>query len=476
MKHYIGSLVLGVFLCTAGLLTAAEKQDGKTNAPPVARQTARTAPDWVNNGIIYQINPRAFTKEGTLPAATAKMEELARLGVTIVYFCPVFVADDDMRQEFWSPRQKKSGMNNPRNPYRMKDYYNVDPEYGTNDDLKTLVAKIHSLGMKVMLDMVYLHCGPTAVFMKDHPDFVKRNKSGKAVNAAWSFPGLNFENAELREYLYRNMEYWVRDFGVDGFRLDVADGVPLDFWEESRRRLEKIRPDVALFAEGIRRPDDQLVAFDLNYGFSIYPVLKKVMDGKLPASAIVKEKQKFAETRPKGARLVHYIDNHDISNDDYEKRREHCWGTAGVEAALALCLTLDGVPMIYNGQEIADKTRHSIFGKLAIDWSKANSPEAVSRYDFCQKLIRIRKENKALQTKGNLTWLDNSHPDKVLSFERSAGAEKILVVINMGKEPVSVEITSQNLPKTTLFSKGATLSGKIFPVLKLEGYGVFMGR
>ena len=134
---------------------------------------ARQSPAWIKNGIMYQVQQRAFTLEGTLKAAITRLPELRRLGINIIYMCPVFVADDDMDQKFWSPRQMASKMNNPRNPYRMKDFYHVDPEYGTDDDLKEFVSEAHKIGIRVMLDMVYLHCGPKAVFLKDDPDFIK---------------------------------------------------------------------------------------------------------------------------------------------------------------------------------------------------------------------------------------------------------------------------------------------------------------
>jgi cyclomaltodextrinase / maltogenic alpha-amylase / neopullulanase len=230
------TMVLGI----TGLLAAT----GVYAAAPIAlnQRQARPAPEWVTSGIMYQIQPRAFTPEGTLQAATARLPQLADLGVDILYLCPVFVSDDDPDLQGWSPRQKKSGMNNPRNPYRIKDYFHVDPEYGTDDDLKAFIAQAHRLEMRVLLDMVYLHCGPNAVFLAQHPDFVKRDAQGKVAVAGWGFPALNFANPELREYLWNNMEYWVREFGADGFRCDVSDGIPLDFWETARERLDRIRP------------------------------------------------------------------------------------------------------------------------------------------------------------------------------------------------------------------------------------------
>ena len=180
------------------------------------------------------------------------MPKLAELGVDILYLTPIFVSDDDPDPKGWSPHQRASGIGNPRNPYRMKDYYNVDPEYGTNDDLKEFVATAHQLKMRVMLDMVFLHCGPNAVFLKENPDFVKRDEDGKILCESWGFPKVNHENPELREYLLKNMEYWVTDFDVDGFRADVSHRVPMPFWNAARERLEKIRPDIIMLAEGGR--------------------------------------------------------------------------------------------------------------------------------------------------------------------------------------------------------------------------------
>jgi glycosidase len=368
-------------------------------------------------------------------------------------------------------------MNNPKNPYRMKDYYNVDPEYGTNDDLKQFVKTAHQLKMRVFLDLVYLHCGPTAVFIKDHPDFLKRDKNGKIVNASWGFPALNFDNPELREYLWKNMEYWVRDFDVDGFRTDVADGVPLDFWIEGRKRIEKIRPDIAMLAEG-HKPENQIYAYDMNYSFPIYYVIRDVMDGKKPVSELVKEKNTQAAKQPKSGRFIHFTDNHDIANDDCEKRREHLWGVEGAEAALVACFTFDGVPMLYNGQEIADKSRHSIFGKSPIDWSKADTKEAQDRLTFCQNIIKLRKSSPALGALGGINFVNNDHPEEILSFERTFENEKILVVINLRKKPVTVNVQSEFVPLKELLSKGKLVTNEKNKPLSFElpEYGWFIGK
>ena len=455
-------------IVSLGIVATAFGADQKT---PLHEQKAHPSPAWLIEGVMYQINPRAFTPEGTLKAATAKLPKLAELGVTVIYICPVFVSDDDMDLSGWSPRQKASKMNNPRNPYRIKDYYHVDPEYGTDGDLKTFIAESHRLKMRVMLDIVYMHCGPTAVFLKDHPDFVQHDKNGKIVTNDYNFPVLNFASQGLREYLWKNMEWFVRDFDADGYRCDVGDAVPLDFWEAGRARMEKIKPDCVMLSEGQRKAD-QLKAFDLDYSWLNF--------NPKDASATRRQWGKLVAERPMGgAKFIRFVENHDVANEQYEKRIEKTWGAAKIKAALVLCFTIDGVPLLYNGEEVADAARHSIFGRAAIDWASGETPNGKDRFAFCQSLCTMRRTEKAL-THGDVVWLDNDRPKTVLSFLRRAGDERIVTVINQSNDPVKVQVT---LPagvaasfaprlsdRSTVTVSGATAS------CELGGYGYFVGK
>ena len=199
-------------------------------------QPAKKAPEWLTRGVVYQIQPRAFTPEGTLRAAAEKLEYLKETGVTIVYLPPVFEMDSDTDRSFWSPRQLKSGFGNAKNQYRIRDYFHVDPEYGTDGDLRFFVDRAHELDLKVLFDLVYFHCGPTARVIKDFPQAVLRNADGTSRRGFWRFPQFDFSKPVAREYLLSNLTYLLIEFGVDGFRCDVADALPLDFWCEARRR------------------------------------------------------------------------------------------------------------------------------------------------------------------------------------------------------------------------------------------------
>jgi glycosidase len=461
--------------------------------------TARTTTTWLPESIVYQVYLRAFTPEGTLGAATVRLPELADLGVDILYLCPVCVHDDDPREEFWSPRQKASGCGNPKNPYRMKDYYAVEPEYGTDADLQEFIDTAHKLGMRVLLDIVFLHCGPGAVFIDEHPDFVERDEQGNITPADWGFPKLNFANPELREYLWRNLEYWITDFGVDGYRCDVSASIPLDFWEEARRRLEAIAPEVVMLSES-HRPEEQLFAFDVSYSFAQTETLYRIMKGEAPASAFrreweaakagwpseaackhfyVPERPGFLSIRsawPRGSRFIRYIDNHDLAHD-HPERIETLWGPDAVKAALALVFTLDGIPMLYNGQEVADAARHTIFGKCPIDWANGERPAGRERRDLCRRLCALRHAEPAL-TRGDLQWLDNDQPEHVLSFVRSYEGRRLLIVLNLTRESThaTLSLPASVTTPSSLMQNGTTIQPGTPLQIEMDAYGYWVGR
>ena len=407
----------------------------------MSEKTARRAPAYLANSIIYQLFLRPFTPQGTLAAATTMLPFLAENGIDIVYLCPVTWADDDPREEFWSDRQKKSELKNPQNPYRVKDYYRIDPEYGTDEDLLVFVREAHALGMRVILDLVYYHCGPAAVFIEEHPDFVKRDENGQVKYGSWHFPELNFASAELREYLWENMEYFVDKFDVDGYRCDVSGAVPLDFWEEGRKRLEVIKPDVIMLAES-EKVEEQLYAFDINYAFSWQRTLAKVFGRKESAGSIRALWQDMADKFPKGARLLRATDNHDISNDEYDQRHELTWGARAHEAALLLNFTIDGVPFVYNGQEVADSNRHSIYGNrnfgknLFIHWHNALTDKGQDRLEFFREIVQLRHGNSVL-CNGTVEWLENDQPDAIVSFRRYGYEGDMVIIINASDKLIS---------------------------------------
>lgn len=402
---------------------------------------------------------RPFTPEGTLRAAVKLLPHVAASGFDIVYLCPIALADDDMRPKYWSERQRAAGTGNPKNPYRIKDYFAIDPEYGSDEDLKAFVGESHSLGLRVILDIVYLHCGPKAVFIDDHPEFIERDESGAMKYSRWNFPLINYGCPELREYLWDNMVYFVKEFDVDGYRCDVAPAIPLDFWEEGRRRIEAIKSDVIMLSEG-DRPEDQLLAFDLNWAFPWLNTLDGVWNGEMPASDLLAVWQKMHDSFPMGARFMRAYETHGNADRNADNRFEKRWGAAGVEAALFLNFMIDGVPFVYNGAEVADNVRHNVWANRfhghnnVIDWSWALTEKGQSRLAFVRELIHLRHSQPALSC-GFTRWLDNDAPNALLAFFREGGGQRLLCVVNSGGEPVRAAVQTGPLGKACVMLQRA---------------------
>ncbi len=407
---------------------------------------ARPSSDWFTRGVIYQVQPRSFSSEGTLKAIEAKLPYLKDLGVTIVYLVPVMEMDDDLDRAFWSPRQIKSGFDNPKNQYRLKDYAHVDPEYGTDSDLKALVASAHRLGLKVIFDLVYFHAGPTAKVWKEHPEFTFWNADGSIAKGAWRFPRFNFNVPAAREWLWDNMTGLVRDYDVDGYRCDVGDGVPLGFWCEGVRRMKALKPDAILLCEGYDEKDQE-DAFDADYGW--FPG-EGVLTGGAPAKSIREAWDLREQRSTKGARFVNHYENHDIATDR-RPRREKAWGGAAIDQVLVWMFTVDGVPMLFTGNEMADADeRHSMFGKTPMDWTQLGREPGRSRHAFVKTLAALRRDHAAFTDfngRAGLAWLDVTATNSVTAFVRTAkGGERIVVVQNWTNKDVATDVSFEAPP------------------------------
>lgn len=407
---------------------------------------------------IYQIALRCFTPEGTLKAAEKLLSHIAGLGVTHVQLCPVVQADPDTDRRFWSIRQKASQTNNPKNSYRIQDYFSIDPEYGTGEDLKSFVHTAHQNGLKVVLDLVYYHCGPTAVFLAEHPDFVKRKADGTPDCGEWCFPVLNYENGDLREYLWENMCHFVKIYHIDGYRCDVGDKVPLAFWEEGIRRVREIKPDVFMINEG--RDPRYLQVFDVNYFYDGCFDAPEIAKGTLPASAFREKWEACRAALPPGGKVLRFIDNHDVASDSYENRIEKRIGADGVEALLVLNYTLDGIPFLFNGYEVIDDLKHNMFANRdygrdpAVNWANALTARGVQRLGLVTQLHSLRSTHAVLSSE-QLQWAVHDAPESVLAYFRGPENKGILVILNLRDLPVSVRVSTQR-PARTLLNKGAT--------------------
>ena len=252
-------------------------------AAGLAMGAMRPTPEYLKSAVVYQLVLRNFTRDGNFKAATEMLEHVRSAGVDVVYLCPFVEMDCDMDESGWSTRQKKSAYHTPKNPYRISNYDKIDPVYGHDADFKAFNDKAHALGMKVYMDLVYLHCGPNNVMKDMFPDAFQKNPDGTVRTTIWHFPYVNFESKGVRKYLIDSMLHWMR-LGCDGFRCDVGDQVPIDFWVEAVTACQKVKPDLVMINEGTK-PEWLEKAFDACYAwpwsFSIRNFLTPSLHGQV---------------------------------------------------------------------------------------------------------------------------------------------------------------------------------------------------
>jgi len=408
------SLFLGIVVILASF------SYGRTPQQPardVSKEQARPTRDWVRDGVIYEIYPRAFSPQGDFNGITARLDILKDLGVNILWLMPIHPIG----------QEKKKGTIG--SPYAVRDYYGINPDYGTKDDFKKLIAEAHRRGMKVIIDIVANHTSWDSIMMK-WPEFYEHDASGRITYPHdWSdVAELNYSNPQLRRYMTDMLKYWIQEFDLDGFRCDVAEEVPTDFWENARAELDKIKPDIVMLAEG-HKAELLLKAFDFDYSWPLHSALTNVIHGRVGASDLHAEWDKEFREWPRGSLHMRFSDNHD------ERRAIARFGEPGALAASALMFTLDGVPLLYNGMEVGDTTESgapALFEKLPIFWPIAERRPEFPR--FYKQIIALRQSSNALR-RGALVWLKNSDELRVLTYMRRAEDEEVLVAINLSNRP-----------------------------------------
>lgn len=403
------SRVLFVAILCLSLLVPASAQQ------PVAHPIA----PWIKSAIIYELNPRTFSASGNFKGIEPRLDNLKDLGITVVWLMPInTVGQAKMKGSIGSP-------------YAVQDYYAINPGYGTKDDLKHLVAETHQRGLKIIIDIVANHTSWDSVLLKQHPDWFKHDAQGNVIppNPDWTdVAGLDYHNPQLRTYMIEMLKYWLKEFDLDGFRCDVAGEVPTDFWEAARVELTKIKPDILMLAEA-NKPELLVKAFDLDYAWPFHSTLTDVLENGAPATAIETNWRAELERMPKGAIEMRFSDDHD------EKRAIVRFGERGALAASTLVFTMDGVPLLYNGQEVGDTTESTapaLFEDLPVFWGIAERRPQYPK--FYKQIIALRKAHPALQ-QGQTEWLHSSAPDRVLAYMRRAGDEEFLVVVNTSNKP-----------------------------------------
>ncbi|NPV85174.1 MAG: alpha-amylase [Anaerolineae bacterium] len=354
---------------------------------------AYDTPIYLRNQVIYQIYVRNHGHNGKFADVTRDLPRIHSMGVDIIYLMPIH------------PIGKRNKKGRLGCPYSIYDYKAVNPEYGTLQEFKDLIETAHSLGMKVMMDIVFHHTSHDSPLVKSNPEWFYRDDHGCPVSSIsdWSdVVDLNFANRELRQYLIEVLRYWV-EVGVDGFRCDVASLIPLDFWLEARQAIKAVKADTIWLAESVHTVfveecrargltahcDAELfMAFDIAYDYDIWQIWQSAVRGKVPVSRYL-EMQRFQDCiYPAHSVKLRCVENHDqtrIMKFASTRQQALAW--------TALAAFSKGAFMIYAGQESGAIRTPSLFDTDRIDWGT---------YDlqpYLTSLIKLKKD--VCQRQGN---------------------------------------------------------------------------
>ena len=372
-------------------------------------QQSVSSPAWAQQTILYEVFVRAFSEDGTFQKVTERLPELKELGVETIWLMPIHPVGELGRKGTLG------------SPYSVRDYFAVNPEFGTEADLRRLVDRAHQLGLKVIIDWVANHSANDHVEMGYHPGWFAQDEQGnftREVADWWDVTDFNYDNTEMREYMKRALLYWVQEFDIDGYRCDVAGMVPEDFWVNVRSALRKVKPGVFLLAEW-EDPKMHLKQFDATYDWSLYHTLKSIRkgDGKAErAIDLVLEKEK---EYPQGSLRMRFIENHD------EQRAAKVFGLPGYQPFATFIFTQRGIPLLYAGQEAADTVKPTLFDKVEVPWSDANP--AVT--EFYKHLIDLRKDHSVF-IHGKTIKIPTDRPSEIVAYARVQKDQMAIIALN----------------------------------------------
>lgn len=397
-----------------------------------APHTKVTHPQWSRDAVIYEVNWRQMTPEGTIAAVEREIPRLKDLGVDILWIMPVHpISAEGRKGELGSY-------------YAAADYKALNPEMGTMNDFRHFVKATHDNGMKVIIDWVPNHTGNDHWWLTYHPDFYLRDTNGEPIHPYdWTdVSQLDYSNPAVREHMTDAMAFWLRETDIDGFRCDAAAMVSADFWNEARPKLEAVKPDIFMLAEA-SEPTLQAEAFDMAYNWPLAGLFKAIANnagqytaegdpGKSCAADIDRLLASQQREYPADTYMMNMITNHDFNS--WEGTEFERFGNL-TEAMAVLTYTLPGMPLIYTGQETGMNRAFEFFRK---DEAPAFEPRN-SYFDFYSKLNALKHSQKALRageagTEGGHIVRYPTKSRDLYIFSRQLDGSEVVVMVNLGNQ------------------------------------------
>ena len=385
--------------------------------------------DWSYNQIIYEVNVRQYTEAGTFAAFENHLAGLHELGVGILWFMPIH------------PIGEQNRLGGLGSYYSVKDYLAVNPEFGTMDEFKALVDKAHEMGMYVIIDWVANHTAWDNVLTITNPDWYSKDVNGNFIpppGTDWTdVIDLDYNRQGLRDYMINAMKYWIQEAHVDGFRCDAVSMMPLDFWKTAIAELKSVKSDLFMLAEGDGQ-QYQNVGFDMTYAWGYHGfgdgILNRIANGSGDvnelSSYITSEQTRYSHAHYR----MYFTSNHD-ENSWYGTVFEQ-FGDAAEVFAVLTCM-MNGMPLIYSGEEAGLDKRLLFFDKDQIEWQQHPFAEIYTT------LFHLKKENHALwngDLGGELQRLPTTEDGKIIAFIREKDEDNIFVILNLSSLTINFTV------------------------------------
>lgn len=431
-----------VALCIMGC-----KKEHATDASVAPNELAAFSPEVEENAVIYEVNIRQYSPEGSFNAFTKDIPQLKELGVKIIWIMPIFPISETKRKatggddsKFASEMPAADQHKYLGSYYAVSDFKKVNPEFGTVEDFRVLIKTAHENGMYVILDWVPNHTGWDHVWIKEHPEYYTKNEKGEIIDPinpetgkSWGWTDvadLNYENQGLRSEMANDMMYWIKKENIDGFRCDVAGNVPTDFWQQTIPKLRKEK-NIFMLAEAWEPGLFKDNLFDMGYAWEGHHTMNKIAQGKETVEnwdAYIEKKEKEYEANDI---LMNFVDNHD--ENSWNGTIQSRLGKAE-EAMTALSYLTPGMPLVYSGNEYGLNRSLKFFEKDSIPKTKGKD------WELRAKLGKLKAENTALNGGKNKATYKKIRVanENVLLFEREKNGKKVIYLANLSDEPVDV--------------------------------------
>lgn len=413
IKDSFFKILLLFIMVSTPALAGCSTDDGPTPLPPEVDEKG-------NEWVVYEVYPGLYERGDAFNAIAERLDEIAQLGVNVIWLMPIY--EQGIEKGIGSP-------------YSVKDYKKVNANYGTLEELKSLVAQAQAKEMKVILDWVANHSSWDNPWIQN-PDWYTQDAQGNIVSPPgmnWAdVADLNFSNQAMRAAMVDAMKYWVTEVGVNGYRCDYAEGVPGDFWKEAIDALKAIKKDdLLMLAEG-GKAELLTYGFDILYGWDFAYKLQDLYAGKITPAGLYETHHKEYQGVNEGQQRMRYSTNHDMASEKSPIQAFH--GEQGALSAFVISATMGGTPMIYSSQEIGYEQPLSFFRQNTLDWNSNATYTAAYK-----QIMDVYTASDALK-KGTLQTYDTG---EVISYLRASQNQQVLIMVNPTNEIKEVKIPIQ---------------------------------